>query len=113
MFRNPVVTLSVCAGRKQLFLVFQQLLCVCVSAVVLNNLPPDGINKSSGPGTDGTAPGAEERRLPEGELLLQVGEPQAPRGRLGDGVFSQMPDLYARPLSTAGKHLSDQRHSGD
>lgn len=89
--------------------------------MVLNNLPPDGINKSSDHGADATVSGAEERRLPEGELLLQVGEPQATRGRLGDRVFSQIPDLYsasrstkseARPLSTAGKHLSDQHHSG-
>lgn len=90
--------------------------------MVLNNLPPDGINKSSDRGADATASGAEERRLPEGELLLQVGEPQAARGRLGDRAFGQIPDpcsasrstkTEARPLSTAGKHLPDQRHSGD
>ncbi|TNM94033.1 hypothetical protein fugu_002209 [Takifugu bimaculatus] len=40
---------------------------------VLNNLPSDGINKSSDHGGGGgAASGAEERRLPEGELLLQA-----------------------------------------
>lgn len=96
--------MSLCAGRKQLFLAFQQLLCVCVSAGVLNNLPSDGISKSSdhGGGGGGGASGAEERRLPEGELLLQVGEPQAARGRLGGRVFSQIPDLYSAQKQRRG-----------
>lgn len=97
---------------KRLFLVFQHLLSVCVSAVVLNNLPSDGINKSSDHGADSNTSRAEERRLPEGELLLQVGEQQATRGRLGDHVFSQIL-MEARLRGTAGQHLSDLHRSGD
>lgn len=85
--------MTVCLCRRQLlFSVVQQLLRVCVSAVVLNNLPSDAINKSSDHGADSNTSAAEERRLPEGELLLQVGGQQATRGRLTHSV-SQTPDL--------------------
>lgn len=56
-----------------MFLVLQHLPRVRVSAVVLSNLPSEGINKSSDSGADSTRVGAEEQQLPEGELLLQVG----------------------------------------
>lgn len=113
-----------CRTKAAIFLAFQQLLCVCVSAVVLNNLPSDGVNKSSDRGADGNASGAEEQRLPEGELLLQVGGIQAVSAIASSVRF---PALYpasrsqlghkqlteAWPLSTAGQHLSDQHRSGD
>lgn len=50
--------------------------------MVLNNLPSDGINMRSDHGADSNTSGAGERRLPEGELLLQVGGQQATRGCL-------------------------------
>lgn len=113
--------MTVCLCRRQLlFSVVQQLLRVCVSAVVLNNLPSDGINKSSDHGADSNTSAAEERRLPEGELLLQVGGwvggQQATRGHLTHSVSqtlaepphrAQQPLMEARWLCTAGQHLSE------
>lgn len=49
-------------------------LSVCPSAVALKNQQGNGTDKSS---DDGKPSGLEDRRIPEGELLLQVSEQQA------------------------------------
>lgn len=46
-------------------------LCVCVSAVALKNHQADDTNKSS---NKMKPPGAANGHIPEGELLLQVGD---------------------------------------
>ncbi len=53
------------------------LISVCLSAVALKNEPSNGVNKSSDHGDYGKLSESVGGRVPEGELLLQVGEQQA------------------------------------
>lgn len=75
-------------------------LSVCPSAVALKNQRANSADKS---GEDGKASGSEDRRIPEGELLLQVSEQQAAM------FLSQSVDLMSPLQSQAEVNLRGRR----